>query len=595
MSWSAWSCPRSSRPSRGRRSRWLGCGARRCEPQEETALDRAQRLAPRLPLKAWPRRAEPPARLWPFSDGTAPLLDPPAALPGRRAGTRAGVAPAGLCGALGSLLVLFGASQGSSPYDLKVPGAWFFGLPHEHAVRYPGPAPAGLLGYLGVVGVLGGMALLVLAWIWLVRVQARTGRVSGRRAALVIVAWTLPLLLVAPLFSRDVYTYAAQGEMMTLHLNPYLRGPAALGRHSPFERLADPLWRRSVSPYGPLFLLLDEATVLLTGHSVLATVEVLRLVFLAGLWLGAVGAASLARRSGRDPVLAVLLVAANPLFLVHLVAGAHDDALMLGVLLLGLAAAVAGRPWVGIGCCALAAAVKVPALLGCAYIGWSCLAPRTARLVQRAAAGGAAVLAGTAVLAAFAWGSGLGWGWVKGLGNAGIVRLWLSPTTGTGMAIGRLLQATGLIHGRLPWLRTITVTRDLGAVLAAAALLALLGLAGREGPVRATAYALLAVALLGAALWPWYLTWGIGVLAAVATRRERGMILVISAAACYLGVPAGSILIGLVESASAGQLAAEAAVAAGAVLVVALVSWLAIGTGQRHEPRSVLRPRAVKP
>ena len=39
-----------------------------------------------------------------------------------------------------------------------------------------------------------------------------------------------PLLVVAPLFSRDVFSYAAQGEMMSHHINPYHYGPGSSAR-----------------------------------------------------------------------------------------------------------------------------------------------------------------------------------------------------------------------------------------------------------------------------------------------------------------------------------------------------------------------------
>ena len=44
-----------------------------------------------------------------------------------------------------------------------------------------------------------------------------------------LVLWILPLLVVAPMFSRDVFSYAAQGEMMSHHINPYNYGPGTLG------------------------------------------------------------------------------------------------------------------------------------------------------------------------------------------------------------------------------------------------------------------------------------------------------------------------------------------------------------------------------
>ena len=39
----------------------------------------------------------------------------------------------------------------------------------------------------------------------------------------------MPLLLTPPLFSRDVYSYVAQGKLMAGGFNPYLTGPSVMG------------------------------------------------------------------------------------------------------------------------------------------------------------------------------------------------------------------------------------------------------------------------------------------------------------------------------------------------------------------------------
>ena len=77
-----------------------------------------------------------------------------------------------------------------------------------------------------------------------------------RKVMAVAALWILPLLIVAPLFSRDVYSYAAQGEMMSHHINPYHYGPGVLGA-PPVVNLVDPLWLNTPAPYGPLFMQVD--------------------------------------------------------------------------------------------------------------------------------------------------------------------------------------------------------------------------------------------------------------------------------------------------------------------------------------------------
>jgi hypothetical protein len=126
-----------------------------------------------------------------------------------------------ILGAVGSGLILLGASQTTSPYAFKqLPYAWYFGL----SATPPGPPS-----FVGVFAVLGGMLLLIFAWFWLLQVRLRSEMMSWLRVAGVFVAWTLPMLIVAPIFSRDVYTYAAQGEMMSHHISPYAYGPGVMG------------------------------------------------------------------------------------------------------------------------------------------------------------------------------------------------------------------------------------------------------------------------------------------------------------------------------------------------------------------------------
>ena len=103
----------------------------------------------------------------------------------------------------------------------------------------------------------------------------------------VFATWVLPMLFVAPLFSKDVYAYAAQGEMMSHGINPYLYGTNVLGA-TPFSRLADPLWGYVTSPYGPMFLAIDGWIVTLSSHDLLVSVVGLRLLELFGVAIGGV-------------------------------------------------------------------------------------------------------------------------------------------------------------------------------------------------------------------------------------------------------------------------------------------------------------------
>ena len=73
-----------------------------------------------------------------------------------------------------------------------------------------------------------------------------------------------------------------------------------------------------------------------------------RLIALTGVALMVVYLPRLAHAHGIDPPKAVWLALLNPLVLMHFVAGAHNDALMVGLMVAGLTLAVERHPIIGI-------------------------------------------------------------------------------------------------------------------------------------------------------------------------------------------------------------------------------------------------------
>ena len=157
-------------------------------------------------------------------------------------------------------------------------------------------------------------------WYGLIRTLAQLPGVPVRKLMAVVALWILPLLIVAPLFSRDVYSYVAQGEMMSHHISPYHYGPSVLGA-APSVSLVDPLWVNTPTPYGPLFMGIDGALTSLSLHHELLNVILLRLLAIGGVVLMAFGLVSLARSYGRDPSYVLTLAILNPVTLLYLVGG----------------------------------------------------------------------------------------------------------------------------------------------------------------------------------------------------------------------------------------------------------------------------------
>ena len=187
-----------------------------------------------------------------------------------------------------------------------------------------------------------GMALLCVAWLGL---GARLSRADRRRLVIVVAAWLLPLALAPALFSRDVYSYLAQGTLLHLGRNPYHVAPQALAGLGHAHTLAavSPFWRHTTAPYGPLFLGLMSVIVSITGSQLVAGVLVTRIVDLVAVGLLVVFVPRVARALGASPSRGIWLAALSPLLAFELIAPAHNDVLMIGLLAAGVAVALRGR------------------------------------------------------------------------------------------------------------------------------------------------------------------------------------------------------------------------------------------------------------
>lgn len=435
-----------------------------------------------------------------------------------------------LLGFVALMAISIGASMPSSPFKLEMPGVWFFGEPQSGGASTWGV-------YFGLAAVYGGLLLMMRVWWGMTRLYARRPGIPIGQMKWVFVLWSLPMMVIAPIFSRDVYSYAAQGEMVTRHMNPYLYGPFQLGNNA-FSAPVDPLWGNTPAPYGPLFLQIDGFFARITFHNELATIVLLRLLSLAGVILIAVCIPRLAKIYHRDGAELFTLTVLNPVVILYLIGGAHNDALMLGLLVAGFTLAKEKRPVLGIVVCALATAIKAPAAIGIIYIGWGWLgtaAPKRDRIRPVITAG----LLSLVILGFFSYESGLGWGWVQNLATPGVVRSWMAPTTavafmGTGLAH---LAHIGVGLGGF-----LSVTRFLGLLIAGVAGVWLLWNSDRIGHLKALGLTLLLFVVLGPVDQPWYLSWALVLLAPVAVGRLRSWVIGLAMVTAFLELPGAAQL-----------------------------------------------------
>jgi len=306
-------------------------------------------------------------------------------------------------------------------------------------------------------------------------------------------------LVAPPLLSQDVFSYIAYARLGVEHdLNPY--------EHSPRDAPGDAVFpyagsKDATSAYGPLFTL---ATYPLAGLGVPTAFWILKLfAALASLALVAV-VWRIAVRLDRDPVAPALFVGMNPLTLVHVVAGAHNEAYVVLLTMAGVLAWVAGRGAAAGAAATLAAGVKASAGLVVPFL----LAAGPARRVLAGAV--AAVLA--IVAAAYA---GFGADALDALGllsdNQERSSRWSFPYK-TAELFGAVLPGDRLDYR--------DAVRAAYAVAFAAVALWLLARTWRGAdPVRMAGWATLALLVASAWLVPWYALWLLPLAALAADRR----------------------------------------------------------------------------
>jgi hypothetical protein len=180
----------------------------------------------------------------------------------------------------------------------------------------------------------------------------------GLVAVLQLIVFAGPVLLATDLFTNVAYAHEA------VHgVNPYVHGPSALPGYPGFPYVS-PDWINWASPYGPLFTLitipaglvgLDTGIWILKLEALLASAATLALTWRC------------ARQRGFDPVLAIIVVGLNPLYVLYALGGAHNDLIMMALMMLGVTLSITTASSVrreASGAAAIVAGALVKATLG---------------------------------------------------------------------------------------------------------------------------------------------------------------------------------------------------------------------------------------
>jgi alpha-1,6-mannosyltransferase len=355
---------------------------------------------------------------------------------------------------------------------------------------------------VSVLGVVAGMAgfLVLLRAAW-------RGELSIRLALGLSIAFHLAIVLLPLLISRDVYSYIAHGQIVSVHhANPYVQTPAVFPSELTRE-LVGPKWVDTTSVYGPLFSHLaglvtrtsDRLDVLVDGFRLIAIAASLATTFVIG---------AVARRV--RPSRAAFAIAAfglNPVILFQSAGSGHNDLLVALTVAISAWCLVRERTYWAAGIMACGALVKatafLPLLLLVVWIAWR----RSPGERFRTGAAHAAVVLTVAAVAAAPFlqlhdptlgmlelSSHEGW-----LAPSRFFRRVLDAISGDTIGIvARVAFAIALV-GAVVWL--------VRAVARAAA-------AGRPEAelFGGWGWSLLALTLLGPVLLPWYLAWSLSLI-----------------------------------------------------------------------------------
>lgn len=466
-------------------------------------------------------------------------------------------------GTVGALMLAFGAlGAGALPVVDN---------PYQH---YPGGSLMSRMLQTSSMVVLVGVGMLVVAWILMVPYVGASlrhnspprGTASISQLRRTFLGWTLPIIFTAPLFTQDIYSYLANGSIVAQGLDPYSAGPVALlGTEHPLARSVPFIWSQSASPYGPVALGLAAMISELTNDSIVLGVLAHRVLSMAGVLIAGWAVVMLARRCRVNASAAFWLGILNPLTILHLIGGIHNESVLLGFALLGLEVGLRGIDHLnqsprngahqnkGIALIALSGAliscagmVKVTGFLALGFVGMALARYLHKRGRGRWSAIGLAILCQILILgltiAAFTLLSGIGLGWITGQGGAASIRSWMSVTTDAGVIAGWLGMLLGLGDHTAA---ILVITRAVGVAVAGAFIIRMLfaTFRGAIHPVGALGVSTFVLVILFPVVHPWYMLWAIVPLAAWANRLFfRTCVVAYSAAFSFFVLPRGLAL-----------------------------------------------------
>jgi alpha-1,6-mannosyltransferase len=349
---------------------------------------------------------------------------------------------------------------------------------------------------LGVAaGTAGFLVLLRAAW---------RGEITMRLALGLSVAFHLAIVLLPLLISRDVYSYIAHGQIVSIHhANPYVQTPADFPSYLT-RTLVGPKWVDTPSVYGPLFSLLAAGvTRAVTGLD--ALVDAFRLIAIAASLATTFVVGAVARRL-RPPraAFAVAAFGLNPVVLFHSAGSGHNDLLVALAVAIAAWCVIRDRTIWAVGILTCGALIKatafLPLLLLVVWVVWR--RPPSERVRVGAVHAGVAIAIAALVAAPFFQLHDPTLGMRELSGHEG----WLAPSRFFRRVLDAISGDTLGVVARIVF--------AVALVVVVVVLVRAVARAARSGRPPAEllggwGWSLLALTLLGPVLLPWYLAWSL--------------------------------------------------------------------------------------
>lgn len=364
-----------------------------------------------------------------------------------------------------------------------------------------------------------GLILTVLTWVllgrWLYQMK-ESAQTRLRTVRNVLIATIAPLFFAAPMMSRDVYSYLMQGAMLRDGFDPYTEGAAV--NPGPFLLEVSHDWRNTTTPYGPLHLWLGDIITTIVGDNVTLGVVVYKLISIAGFIGIAYGVSGIAEYFHADRATALWIGVANPVMVIHMVGGMHNESTMVGLVSIGILLVLHKRFMPGVALVAVATALKATAAIALPFLVWIGMHQLVTMMIARknqdkptlpqyivafVAAGGVAVFVTAVVVSLITWGSGASWGWVSELtGNSKVINPLAFPT----LVAGLISMVAQIFTSEFDYNGVLAVLRSLSMVIMLAGLIACWWLF-RKSPRRAVMGTVAAYGIafvFNSVTLPWY-------------------------------------------------------------------------------------------